>query len=119
MPLVKSDWVQSWMTTLAKLPAVDARTIQVGDQKIVADEALFYTTRYGTPLAYARALDIACEHEQFAAAGFEVLRFDTQDDDMARTFGRALGWDADMELEKDLFAWYTIVTRKKIVFGRS
>jgi SAM-dependent methyltransferase len=265
-PLVKSDWVKSWMATLAKLPPIEARTIQVGDREIVADEELFYTTRYGTPLAYARAFDLACEHgfqpglgtrvldfgyggighlrmlaltgcdahgvdispllkalyadasgplgsgqvrifdgrfpaeaelvdkiganfdlviskntlkrgyihpsrelpdikmsiqlgvsdatfldhirrilrpggmfliynlcppksspeepyvpwaegespftrDQFAEAGLEVVCFDVQDDAMARAFGQALGWDEDMDLEKDLFAWYTIVNR--------
>ena len=73
--LVKSDWVRSWMATLAKLPPVDFRTIQVGDQEIVADEALFYTTRYGTPLAYARALQIACEHGFQPRQGTRVLDF--------------------------------------------
>jgi SAM-dependent methyltransferase len=50
--------------------------------------------------------------EAFTAAGFEILHFDVVDDVEARRLGQALGWDASMNLEKDLFAWYTIVRKK-------
>ena len=48
----------------------------------------------------------------FKNAGFEVLKFDQVDDVFARKMARALGWDKDMDLEHDLFAWYTIARRK-------
>lgn len=53
--------------------------------------------------------------EQFTAAGFEVLEFDVVDDQPARELGHILGWDADggMNLQTDLFAWYTIVRKKQ------
>ncbi|MFM7921041.1 MAG: hypothetical protein ACKPJJ_12505, partial [Planctomycetaceae bacterium] len=53
--------------------------------------------------------------EQFAAAGFEVLEFDVVDDEPARELGHLLGWDSDggMNLKTDLFAWYTVVRRKR------
>jgi SAM-dependent methyltransferase len=49
--------------------------------------------------------------EAFVDAGFEVVHFDVVDDAEARRLGQALGWDASMDLEKDLFAWYTIVRK--------
>lgn len=42
---------------------------------------------------------------------FRVLAYNKKDDAAARAMGRALGWDQGegaMELEKDLFAWYTL-----------
>jgi SAM-dependent methyltransferase len=52
--------------------------------------------------------------EQFSAAGFEVLEFDVVDDGPARDLGRRLGWDTQggMNLETDLFAWFTIARKK-------
>lgn len=53
-------------------------------------------------------------HAQFEAAGFEVLAFDTVDDDAARAMGRALEWNQGaqpMDLENDLFALYTLVRK--------
>jgi hypothetical protein len=50
------------------------------------------------------------------AAGFRVLEFDRDDSPFARSMGRALGWDqgsSPMDLEKDLFATYTLVTKPK------
>ncbi|MBI5488217.1 MAG: hypothetical protein HY905_12865 [Deltaproteobacteria bacterium] len=52
--------------------------------------------------------------ETFEAAGFEVLAFDEDDTAMIRRFGLALAWDQGedaMDLENDLFAWFTIVRR--------
>jgi hypothetical protein len=48
------------------------------------------------------------------AAGFRVLDFDRDDTAAARAMGRALGWDRGedrMDLERDLFAWYTLVEK--------
>jgi SAM-dependent methyltransferase len=47
-------------------------------------------------------------------AGFTVLAFDTNDDAPIRALGAALGWQKDMgDLEKNLFALYTVVQRAK------
>ncbi|NNF05302.1 MAG: hypothetical protein HKN21_00945 [Candidatus Eisenbacteria bacterium] len=50
--------------------------------------------------------------EQFEAAGFEVVVFDENDDQTARAMGKALGWDASMNLNTDLFALYTLVRKR-------
>jgi hypothetical protein len=51
---------------------------------------------------------------QWEAAGFRVLDFDRDDTAAARAMGRALGWDRGddrMDLERDLFAWYTLLEK--------
>ena len=51
--------------------------------------------------------------EEFAAAGLELLAFDVVDDAAARELAYALGWDTTgMDVEGDLFAWYTVARRK-------
>lgn len=48
------------------------------------------------------------------SAGFKVVAFDVSDDAAARDMARALGWDkgpAPMDVEKDLFALYTLVEK--------
>jgi SAM-dependent methyltransferase len=50
---------------------------------------------------------------QLSQAGFEVLAYDVVDDKAARELGRLLNWDQmGMNLETDLFAWYTIAKKK-------
>ena len=47
-------------------------------------------------------------------AGFKVLVFDKDDSDAARSMGKALEWDKEpgaMDLQKDLFALYTLVEK--------
>jgi hypothetical protein len=52
--------------------------------------------------------------EQFSKANLNVLAFDTNDDAMIRSVGKALGWEKPMgDLEKNLFALYTVVQRAK------
>ena len=49
-------------------------------------------------------------------AGFLVTYFDRDDTEAARRMGHALGWDKGedpMNLESDLFATYTLVTKPK------
>jgi hypothetical protein len=49
-------------------------------------------------------------------AGFRVIAFDKNDSAAARAMAHALGWDAGeqpMNLEKDLFAHYTLVEKPK------
>jgi hypothetical protein len=48
-------------------------------------------------------------------AGFTVLEYDRDDSPAARTMAHDLGWDAgehSMDLEKDLFATYTLLSRR-------
>ncbi len=41
-------------------------------------------------------------------AGFEVLAHDKDESEYARSLGKALGWDAQMNLEQDLFGVYSV-----------
>lgn len=43
--------------------------------------------------------------------GFEIIAFDANDNTFARDMARALGWDASMDVEKDLFGSYTVLRR--------
>jgi hypothetical protein len=48
------------------------------------------------------------------AAGFRVIEFDKDDSPSTRAMGKALNWDkgeSPMDLEADLFAWYTLVRK--------
>jgi hypothetical protein len=50
------------------------------------------------------------------SAGFRVIAFDRDDSPAARRMGHALGWDqgtSPMDLEKDLFATYTLVEKPR------
>jgi hypothetical protein len=54
--------------------------------------------------------------EMWLSAGFKVIEFDKDDSETARKMGHALGWDqgpSPMDLEKDLFASYTLVEKPK------
>lgn len=54
--------------------------------------------------------------EDIESAGFVVHAFDQDDSAKAREFGQALGWDKGdrpMNLENDLFAWYTLLEKPK------
>lgn len=47
-------------------------------------------------------------------AGFKIKAFDVVDDETARKMGHLLGWDRGdgaMDLQHDLFAWYTVLQR--------
>lgn len=52
--------------------------------------------------------------ELWEKAGFKVLTFDSGDQAGVKAMAHALGWDVGKEaidIEKDLFAWYTIVQK--------
>lgn len=52
----------------------------------------------------------------FKTSGFTVVAFDKDDTSAARLMGRALGWhegESAMDLEKDLFATYTLVEKPR------
>ncbi|MBL0921257.1 MAG: hypothetical protein IBJ10_03905, partial [Phycisphaerales bacterium] len=86
---VESPSVQAWLDAAARLPSIEPRTIYVvkggggaataeayaslGESEkanyteSTLDERFYYLTRYGTPIAYARALDLAVGAENRAA----------------------------------------------------
>jgi hypothetical protein len=45
------------------------------------------------------------------STGFTIIAFDENDDTAARSMGKALGWDEQMDLEKDLFGVYTLARK--------
>ncbi|HEY2746140.1 MAG TPA: hypothetical protein VGL86_16000 [Polyangia bacterium] len=64
-PLVRTALAQRYVDAAARLPTVATRTVVVDGKARVVDEEYYYTTRYGTPLAYARPLEL------LARAGFD------------------------------------------------
>ncbi len=127
--VVSSPWVKEWVASVSKLPPIQPRTVQFKDKELTIDEAMYYSSRYGSPLAYSRALDLAVAAGLKAENGSRIFDFGygsighlkmlahlghVVDDLDARRLGHALGWDVDggMKLETDLFAWYTIVRKK-------
>ncbi len=79
LPWVESDLAREFLGAVERLPAGEARVLhrgperhyysateaaKLGDaereklEKIELDAASYYTTKYGTPLAYVRALDL-------------------------------------------------------------
>jgi len=99
---------------------VDDETFLANVNQMMKPEGLFVTYNLCPPKA---TLDQAYvpwaegespfSKEQFIAAGFEVVRYNVEDNSEARRLGNALGWDSEggMNLETDLFAWYTIVRK--------
>ncbi len=54
--------------------------------------------------------------EMFEKAGLKVKAFDVSDDKTIREMGHLFGWDkgeGSMDLEHDLFAWYTVLRRQR------
>jgi hypothetical protein len=52
--------------------------------------------------------------EQWLAAGFKIVEFDKNDDEVARQMGHILGWDAGTppdDLNTDLFCHYTLMRK--------
>lgn len=49
--------------------------------------------------------------EQFKNAGFSVIEYNQDDTEFIRKMGKALGWEASMNFDKDLFATYTLVKK--------
>ncbi|MBV6459335.1 MAG: hypothetical protein HONBIEJF_02481 [Fimbriimonadaceae bacterium] len=71
LPLVGTPVAKGYLSATAKLPRVSSRTLyrhpktrqwsaqaQPGFEKVELGEDFYYNTRYGTPLAYARPLEI-------------------------------------------------------------
>jgi hypothetical protein len=73
--LLKSSWTRDWCQSIARLPTVQPRTLQLNGRDIRVNEEFFYSGRYGSPLAYARALDLACEAGLRLSPGDRVCDF--------------------------------------------
>ncbi len=74
-PLLEGEWTKAWLQKAAELPPVEPRMATVGERKVSIDESLFYSGRYGSPLAYSRALDLAEKFGFAPAAGSRVFDF--------------------------------------------
>ncbi|MFO0839964.1 MAG: hypothetical protein U1D55_15755 [Phycisphaerae bacterium] len=96
-PLLKSELARRFVASVESLPAIAPREFlrdpqtrrfyakasvaalpeetQTRLRPDVLDESYYYTTRYGTPLAYSRALDLLAEHGFTDLAGKRVLDF--------------------------------------------
>jgi len=74
-PFVAGQWTKKWIAEVANLEKVRPRQIRVKDQDMLADESLFYSGRYGSPLTYARALDLAEKHGFSPKDGSKVFDF--------------------------------------------
>lgn len=75
LPGVQGVWTKSWMEEVGRLSKVDPKKIKLGEREILVDESLFYSGRYGSPLAYARALDLAEKHGFAPKKGDKVFDF--------------------------------------------
>jgi len=74
-PFVAGAWTKEWISEVAHLDKVQPRKIKIKDREILVDESLFYSGRYGSPLAYARAFDLAEKHGFAPDAGAKVFDF--------------------------------------------
>lgn len=96
LPHVKTEWVKEFLKETSTLPTVPARTLLHDEGKtryysmeeaaklseaekaalipLEVDEDYYYNTRYGTPLAYARPLDLL-GRKGFEPAGRRILDF--------------------------------------------
>jgi SAM-dependent methyltransferase len=74
-PFVSGNWTAKWIEEVRNLEHVRPRSIQVQDREVVVDELLFYSGRYGSPLAYARAFDLAEKHGFAPKTGAKVFDF--------------------------------------------
>lgn len=74
-PLIESEWVREWARSAGGLPPVEPFEVTLGERVRKIDEELYYVGRYGSPLAYSRALDLAAAHGLKELAGKRILDF--------------------------------------------
>jgi SAM-dependent methyltransferase len=75
LPIVSGAWTKRWVAEAPELEAVRPRKIRVMEREVLVDEQLFYSGRYGSPLTYARALDLAEKHGFAPQDGAKVFDF--------------------------------------------
>jgi hypothetical protein len=61
-PFVTGVWTKQWVEEVSRLEKIRPNRIKLSGRDILVDESLFYSGRYGSPLAYARAFDLAEKH---------------------------------------------------------
>ena len=74
-PFVAGAWTKQWIGQVAQLEKVVPKKIKINDREILVDESLYYNGRYGSPLTYARAFDLAEKHGFAPTAGAKVFDF--------------------------------------------
>ena len=74
-PFLQGKWTKLWAEQAGQLPHVQPRTVKVGKRDVLVDESLFYAGRYGSPLTYVRALDLAEKHGFAPTKGARVFDF--------------------------------------------
>jgi hypothetical protein len=79
-PLVSSPLARSFVDAVQSLPPIAPRVVRwtnaAGEPKERrVDEEYYYTTRYGTPLAYARAYDLLAAHGLDGVSGRRIVDF--------------------------------------------
>lgn len=73
--LATTKLAQRYLDAAAALPRVPSRTVRADGKEQRVDEEYYYTTRYGTPLAYARPLELLARAGVDDIAGLHVLDF--------------------------------------------
>jgi len=74
-PLVQTALARRYVEAAARLPPVATRAVVVDGKRKVVDEEYYYTTRYGTPLAYARPLELLARAGLGDVGGRRVVDF--------------------------------------------
>ncbi len=74
-PFVAGAWTKKWISEVAQLDKVQPKKIKIKEREILVDESLFYSGRYGSPLTYARAFDLAEKHGFAPDTGAKVFDF--------------------------------------------
>ena len=74
-PVVASPLAQRFLDAADLLPSIRRRTITLAGATRVVDEEYFYTTRYGTPLAYTRPLELLARAGLDDVAGRRIVDF--------------------------------------------
>lgn len=72
---VGNTFVTRFLDEARRLPARPDRTVLVDGAPRTFDEEFYYAARWGTPLAYARALDLATTHGARSTSGARWLDF--------------------------------------------
>lgn len=59
IPQLQGTWTKQWAKCISELPPIEPFQIRMGDRERLVDESLYYQGRYGSPLSYSRAFDLA------------------------------------------------------------
>jgi hypothetical protein len=72
--IVSNMWVAEWAKKAGDLPPIAPFTVTINSQTVTVDESVYYH-RYGSPLAYARLLDLAITSGFEPEEGLRVFDF--------------------------------------------